>query len=109
MSSKSTTYSATDDPRDRSGNGNGERDGSVKLVAELLAAGNGLPPALERAAFGGEAASVIVKSAEGVTTFGGADADPGERTRGWLDSELEAIGSEHSEVNAPLTKLRQRA
>jgi hypothetical protein len=96
--------------RQPTANGEPERaaeDRSVKLVADLLAAGNTVPATLADVAFRGEAASVVVSSAEGVTTFGGADADPDRRTQRWIDDQLSWIGSEHRAVNEPLAKLRE--
>jgi hypothetical protein len=90
-------------------NGHDEQSEGSSLVAELHAAGGILPESLRQVAFGSGAASVVVESAEGITTFGGADADPDEHTKSWIEAELKDIGSAHATVNEPLAKLRARS
>jgi hypothetical protein len=50
----------------------------------------------------GASASVVVPSAEGVTTYRGADADPTEQTLRWLDAAFAGIQERHNGVNASL-------
>jgi hypothetical protein len=94
---------------DADGRTNIEELRDAQLVAELSAAGNALPGTLSDVAFSGQAASVVVTSAEGVTTFGGADADPEGLTRDWIDVQFKRLAAAHRAVNTPLKKLREEA
>jgi hypothetical protein len=78
------------------------------MIAELSAAGRAVPATLADIVFTGQPASIVFTSAEGVTTFGGAEADTDGSTRRWLDDQFERLGKTHETVNKPLKKLREK-
>ncbi|HEY4332165.1 MAG TPA: hypothetical protein VGM78_06335 [Ilumatobacteraceae bacterium] len=47
-----------------------------------------------------ELPSVVVKSAEGVTLYAGAEDDPGNETGKWLDEQISKFGGEQNKLFA---------
>lgn len=79
------------------------------IVARLMTAGDPLPDTLREAALGlrgSEPPSLIVESAEGVTSFGGFNGHPGTpRAEEWMARRLADIGS-RNEPLGPAPSLR---
>jgi hypothetical protein len=81
----------------------------VVLLARLTAALGSLSRLPRKVSVDTGPATVVVGSAEGVTTFGGLKADPNQqRTREWLDKEFETIGEQHKTANRSLKLMRER-
>jgi hypothetical protein len=79
--------------------------GSEDVVAYLQTAGDILPDTLREAAFGpgdNDPASLLVESAEAVTTFGGINGHPRSAdARQWIRTRLTDIAKRHENGFAP--------
>lgn len=75
------------------------------IVARLIGAGDPLPDSLREAAFGprdSEPPSLMIESAEGVTSFGGFNGHPGTpRAEEWMALRLAAISTKNEQRGRP--------
>jgi hypothetical protein len=75
-----------------------------EIVAYLQTAGDMLPDTLRANAFGagdGDPASLLVESAEGVTTFGGLNGHPkSDQALAWMDDRLQQIAAADAQRRA---------
>ena len=97
-----------DEPASPSDGGAGD---PAAIVARIQTAGDAVPATLREAVYGvdeKDPPSLVIESAEGVTTFGGLNGHPGTpKAKQWLEARLAAIAERYSiQTGASSTSAR---